>query len=192
MSLVISPSVYENMELFNTVSTIETFDHSQFSGNNLNNIFEDTLQPTFTTPLRRDLNSSAANTVSPMTLNTMTTVIDTLSPISTNSTSIPIVSPTDLTDIYNVVMGPSLVGTPIGVEMLSVYIQARALFIENLSSPVGVIDLLSEEDPIEELENLPIEELVDDHPIEGDNKRDRSVYVDILTEEEESKKPRLD
>ena len=163
------------MELL-AATEIETFVHSPFSGNNLY-IFEDTL-PTFTTPQHRDLNSSAANTVSPMTLNTVTTattVIDILSPILTNSTDTPIVSPTD---IYDVVMGPSLVRTPIGVEMLSGHKQARALFIEILSSPVVPIDLQSEE----ELANLPIKE---------DNKRDRSVYDDILTEEE-SKKSRLD
>jgi hypothetical protein len=171
-----------------TASTIDnteigTFVHSPFSGNNLY-IFEDTL-PTFTTPQRRDLNSSAANTVSPMTLNTVTTVIDILSPILTNSTDTPIVSPTDLTDIYDVVMGPSLVRTPIGVEMLSGHIQARALFIENLLSPVVPIDLQIEEN------HTPIEEELANLPIKNDNKRDRSVYVDILTEEE-SKKPRLD
>ena len=191
MNLVISPSVYQNMELLAaTASTIDnteigTFVHSPFSGNNLNNIFEDTLRPTFTTPQRRDLNSSAANTVSPMTLNTVTTVIDTLSPISTNSTGTPIVSPTDLTDIYDVVMGPSLVRTPIGVDMLSGHIQARALFIENLLSPVVPIDLQIEEN------HPPIEEELANLPIKDDNKRDRSVYVDILTEEE-SKKHRLD
>ena len=102
MSLVISSSFNQDMDLLAAAtidnSEVGTFEHSQFSGNNIND--------TFTTP-RRDLNSSAGNTVSPLTLNTMTTVIDTpISVISTGTNDVDI-SPNG---IFNVLMSPSLLG----------------------------------------------------------------------------------
>ena len=210
MSLVISPSFYQDMELLaaaaSTIDNTEigTFMHSSFIGNNLDN--------TFATPLSGNFNSSAADTVSPMTLNTVTTVIDILSPIPTNSTGTPIVSPTNLTDIYNVVMSPSIyypnsvtvTGTPV--------IEAQNRLNDLFLSPQGVVDaqilpiqgVENPQTPIQEVENpqtpiqevvdpqtpiqgvvdaqTHIEELVDHHPIRNDNKRNRSAYQDILDE----------
>jgi hypothetical protein len=218
MSLVISPSFYQDMDLLaaaaSTIDNTEigTFMHSPFISNNLIN--------TFATPLSGNFNSSAADTVSPMTLNTVTTVIDILSPISTNSTGTPIVNPTNLTDVYNVFMSPSIynpnsvtvTGTPVieaqnrlndlflspqGVENPQTPIQG----VENPQTPIqGVVDaqtpiqgVENPQTPIEELVDHPIEELVD-HPIENDNKRNRSAYEDILNEEDypKDKNPRLD
>jgi hypothetical protein len=192
MSLVISPSFYQDMDLLaaaaSTIDNTEigTFMHSPFISNNLIN--------TFATPLSGNFNSSAADTVSPMTLNTVTTVIDILSPISTNSTGTPIVNPTNLTDVYNVFMSPSIynpnsvtvTGTPVieaqnrlndlflspqGVENPQTPIQG----VENPQTPIqGVVDaqtpiqgVENPQTPIQGVENpqTPIEELVD-HPIE--------------------------